>query len=52
MRKTATFTDQDQELIKKILTFQKEHKLKSFIDAVRQLCETTLQVKDIAKKLK
>lgn len=49
MGKTATFTDKDQDLIRRIQQYQKEKKLSSFIDAVRQLCNDALQLKKIVK---
>ena len=52
MSKVVTFTDKDESLIRRIKNYQKEKKLSSFVEAVRQLCDTALQMKGIANKLK
>lgn len=49
MGKTATFSDKDGESVRKIQAYQKEKKLPSFIEAVRQLCNDALQLKKITK---
>lgn len=51
MKKTATFTDKDNELIQRIMRYKKEKKLNLFIDAVRSLCDTALKLKDISKTI-
>jgi len=38
MKKQVTFNDCDKELIEKIITYQKENDIKSFIESVRRLC--------------
>lgn len=49
MVKTATFrdNDRDQELVKKIIEYQKAHGLSSFIDAVRKLCNDAIEIEKI-----
>jgi len=42
MGKQVTFNDRDEELIMKIIQYQKEHEIKSFIETVRQLCRIGL----------
>ena len=42
MEKQIKFNDHDIELISKIIQYQKEHEIKSFIETVRQLCRTGL----------
>lgn len=49
MGKTATFTEKDTELIRRIQQYQNEKGLSHFIDAVRQLCNDALQLKKITK---
>lgn len=49
MSRTATFSDKDGELVRKIQAYQKEKKLPSFIETVRQLCNDALQLKKITK---
>ena len=49
MSRTATFSDKDGESVRKIQAYQKEKKLPSFIEAVRQLCNDALQLKKITK---
>lgn len=49
MKKTATFTEKDTELIRRIEQYQRERGLSHFIDAVRQLCDDALQLKKITK---
>lgn len=43
MNKTVTFTGGDEQLIKDIIAYQKEHNLKHFVDAVRHLCQSGLK---------
>ena len=52
MSKTATFNDseKDKELVKRIVKYQKDKKHKSFIDAVRELCDIALKFDEIKKK--
>ena len=50
LKKTATFTEKDIELVKRIEKYQKDKKHKSFIDAVRELCETGLDIEKIKRK--
>ena len=40
--KQIAFCKKDEELVRKILTYQKERGLPSFIEAVRQLCNDAL----------
>lgn len=47
MPKQVTFAEKDLELIKRIETYQKEHGLPSFIEAVRILCKNGLQVSEL-----
>ena len=49
MPKSITFKDSDQKLIDKIISYQKENGLPSFVSAVRKLCEDALQLKKIIK---
>lgn len=49
MKKTATFSEKDKDLISKIQQYQKEKQFSFFIDAVRQLCSDALQLKRISK---
>jgi len=49
MSKRVTFTDNDHKLIDKIISYQKENGLPSFVSAVRKLCEDALQLKKIIK---
>lgn len=48
--KTARFTEKDTELIKQIEEYQHEHKMKSFIDAVRKLCSDAIKIEEIQSK--
>ena len=41
--KQIAFGKKDEALVRKILTFQKEKGLPSFIEAVRQLCNDALE---------
>lgn len=47
MSKQVSFRDSDEDLIKKILEYQKAHGLPSFVSAVRKLCEDAIQVEKI-----
>lgn len=49
MKKTATFTEKDTDLIQQIQRYQEEKGLSHFIDAIRQLCSDALQLKKISK---
>lgn len=49
MKKTVTFTDADEKLVKKITQFQKANGHKSFVAAVRELCGNALDLKRISK---
>ena len=42
MKKQITFQEHDAELIEKILAYRKENEIKSFVEAVRQLCRAGL----------
>lgn len=48
--KRIGFTQNDEELVKKITAYQKKNNL-SFIAAVKELCETALKMETIVKKL-
>ena len=52
MSKTASFNDseKDKALVKRIEKYQKDKKHKHFIDAVRELCETGLDIEMIKRK--
>ncbi|WP_198021583.1 hypothetical protein [Ruminococcus sp. NK3A76] len=52
MKKYVTLTDSDRDkaLIKRIEKYQKDKKLKSFVEAVRELCETALDFEKIKRK--
>ena len=45
--KQIRFTENDAELIKKIIEYQKAHGLSSFIGAVRKLCNDALEIAKI-----
>lgn len=47
--RTATFSGKEGESVRKIQAYQKEKRLSSFIEAVRQLCNDALQLKKITK---
>lgn len=51
MSKIATFGDskEDKELVKKIITYQKQKKYTSFIAAVRDLCNRALKLQEITQ---
>ena len=49
--RTATFTEGDRELVKKIIGYQKKKKKPSFIAAVRELCEIALTMETAVRKL-
>lgn len=42
-----TFTDNDKELIEKIIEYQKAHGLSSFVATVRKLCKDSLEIEKI-----
>lgn len=48
MSKTATFNENDKELLKRIEKYQKENNF-TFIGAVRDLCDRALKLKEITK---
>ena len=45
MSKTVTFTNKDEELIKRITKFQHVKEIPSFTEAVRVLCREALDAK-------
>ena len=50
---TVTFDtkkERDKKLVEEIEKYQEENKLKSRVEAVRQLCEIALKVEKITKK--
>lgn len=49
MSKSITFVDKDAQLIKKIVAYQKEKGISSFVKTVRQLCEKALKFSEITK---
>lgn len=49
MSKSITFVDKDAQLIKKIVAYQKEKGISSFVETVRQLCEKALKFSEITK---
>lgn len=49
MGKGVTFGDKDAQLIRRIVTYQKEKGISSFVEAVRQLCEKALKFNEITK---
>ena len=49
MSKSITFVDKDAQLIKKIVAYQKERGISSFVETVRQLCEKALKFSEITK---
>jgi len=49
MGKSITFVDKDAQLIKKIVAYQKERGISSFVETVRQLCEKALKFSEITK---
>ena len=42
MEKQIVFRNNDKELVEQIIAYQKEHEIKYFIEAVRQLCRQGL----------
>ena len=52
LKRTATFNDsgKDMDLVKRIEKYMKEKGKKHFIDAVRELCETGLDIEKIKRK--
>ena len=50
MDKSITFVDKDAQLIKKIVAYQKERGISSFVETVRQLCEKALKFSEITKQ--
>ncbi len=42
MEKQIKFNDNDKDLIQKIQIYRDEHNIKSFVEAVRQLCRAGL----------
>ena len=51
MKKQVAFNDNDFELVQKIIKYQKENNIKSFIEAVRQLCNNGLN-QSVSVKIK
>ena len=49
MGRSITFSERDEELIKKIEAYQREKDIHYFVEAVRQLCEKALKFNDITK---
>ena len=49
MSKGVTFGDKDTQLINRIVAYQKEKGISSFVEAVRQLCEKALKFNEITK---
>lgn len=49
MGKSITFVDKDAQLIKKIVAYQKERGISSFVETVWQLCEKALKFSEITK---
>ena len=47
MSKHLVFNDNDCDLIKKIMEYQKAHGLASFIGTVRKLCKDALEIEKI-----
>jgi len=45
--KTVKFNENDTELIKSIIDYQKAHGLPSFISAIRKLCSDALAIEKI-----
>lgn len=52
MSRGVTFGEKDQELIEKIEEYQHAKKLKSFVDAVRELCGRGLTVGCVIDNIK
>lgn len=50
MGKSITFVDKDAQLIKKIVAYQKERGISSFVETVRQLCEKALKFSEITNR--
>ncbi len=42
MEKHLVFSEKDIDLVQEIISYQKENNLRTFIDAVRQLCSCGL----------
>ncbi len=50
---TVTFDtekERDKKLVEEIEKYKEENKLKSRVEAVRQLCEKALQIKQVIEK--
>lgn len=45
--RTVKFNDNDADLIKRIVEYQKAHGLSSFIGAIRKLCNDALEIEKI-----
>lgn len=45
--RTVKFNDNDADLIKRIIEYQKAHGLSSFIGAIRKLCKDALEIEKI-----
>ncbi len=52
MGKCISFSGKDEELVKKIMAFQKKNDLEHFIDAVRKLCEVGLDFEKTVNKVR
>lgn len=52
MKKHLVFLEDDEELVKEIKAYQKQHDLPSFIEAVRRLCKSGISMDDMMKKAK
>lgn len=51
-KRTVTFQSSDENLVRRIESFQKKKGLKSFVAAVRVLCEEALKMSKIVQNLK
>ncbi len=49
MSKKITFNDNDENLVERIIEYQKAHGLPSFVSAVRKLCDDALKIKEIGQ---
>ena len=45
--KTVKFNDNDKDLVRKIIAYQKAHGLSSFVAAVRKLCSDAIEIEKI-----
>ena len=51
-RRTVTFNASDEDLVRRIASFQRQRELKHFVDAVRVLCDEALKMRNVVKNLK